>query len=47
MKRETLIGDIKEFLLSRRAILKGFLNGELANLGTDEDEEYWTTKPTS
>ena len=39
MNRSKLISDIREYLLSRRVLLRRYLTGELANIGTDADEE--------
>lgn len=39
MKRSDLLDDLREFLLTRRDLLRRSLNGELSMLGTDEDEE--------
>lgn len=39
MSREKLISKIQNYLLTRRETLRGYISGELSNLGTDEDYE--------
>ena len=39
MNRDTLIAEIRSYLLSRRETLRRYLAGELSNIGSDDDEE--------